>query len=204
MKRAKSEADKKKRLEQILNVAKKVFIKKRFEGATIREIATKANLTPAAIYLYFKSKDELYGTILEQIYQKNNGILHKIAQSPDTIFNRLQTVLNAYLKIIVTEKEANLLDIKINTLTLSTPLRRRLEKLNIEFFDIVISIIQEGIEDGSMAQDTDPVAIGYGMLSTIDGLCIYEECGDFSFHNLKLEEVMSNYLNILWKGLFKV
>ena len=202
MKRAKSIADKQKRLEQILNVAKKVFIKNRFEGATIREIATRANLTPAAIYLYFKSKDELYGTILEQIYQKNNGILLKIAKSPDTIFNRLQAVLNAYLKIIVTEKEANLLDIKINTLTLSTALRRRLEKLNIEFFDIVISIIQEGIKDGSIAEDTNAVAIGYSMLSTIDGLCIYEECGDFSFHNLKLEEVMSNYLKILWKGLF--
>jgi len=203
MKRAKSEADKQKRLEQILNVAKKEFIKNRFEGATIREIARKAKLTPAAIYLYFKSKDELYGTILEQIYQKNNGILLKIGKSSGTIFERLQAVLNAYLKIIVTEKEANLLDIKINTLTLSTHLRRRLEKLNIEFFDIVISIIREGIENGSVAKDTNPVAIAYSMLSTIDGLCIYEECGDFSFHNLKLEEVMSHYLKILWKGLFK-
>jgi AcrR family transcriptional regulator len=203
MKRAKTDSDKQKRLKQILVTAKKVFIKNRFEGATIREIAAKANLTPAAIYLYFKSKDELYGAILEPVYRRNNDILLKVANSHGEIFDRLQAVLNAYLKIIVTDKEANLLDIKINALKLSTGLRRRLEKLNIEFFDIVIGIIREGIEDGCVAADTDPVAIGYSMMSTIDGLCIYEEYGDLSFHNLKLEDVMSKHLNIFWKGLFK-
>ena len=204
MKRAKTDLDKQKRLKQILVTAKKVFIKNRFEGATIREIAAKANLTPAAIYLYYKSKDELYGTILEQIYRKNNDVLHKVAQhTQGEIIDRLQAVLSTYLKIIVTDKAANLLDIKINALKLSTGLRRRLEKLNIEFFDIVIGIVREGIEDGCVDGDTDPVAIGYSMMSMIDGLCIYEECGDFSFHNLRLEDVMSKHLNIFWKGLFK-
>ena len=202
MKRAKSDSDKQKRIEEILKTAKKVFIKNRFEGATIRTIATKAKLTPAAIYLYFKSKDELYGVILEQIYQKNNALLLEIARKPGTIFDRLQAVLNTYLKIILTEQDANLLDIKINTLTLSTPLRRRLEKLNIDFFNIVISIIQKGIKDGCIAADTDAVAIGYSLMSTIEGLCIFEKYGDFSVHNLKLEDVMNKYFNVFWKGLF--
>jgi AcrR family transcriptional regulator len=48
------------RRRQIQDAAKELFILKGFNSTTINEIAEKAELSPATIYLYFKNKRELY------------------------------------------------------------------------------------------------------------------------------------------------
>ena len=48
------------RRRQIQDAAKELFILKGFNSTTIDEIAEKAELSPATIYLYFKNKGELY------------------------------------------------------------------------------------------------------------------------------------------------
>jgi len=45
---------------QIITAARKVFSTKGFNAATMEEIALEAQLTPGALYLYFKSKEDLH------------------------------------------------------------------------------------------------------------------------------------------------
>ncbi len=53
------------RRNQILEAALKVFAEKGFKGATNQEIATKADISPGLIYRYFKNKEDLLFSILE-------------------------------------------------------------------------------------------------------------------------------------------
>ena len=46
--------------EKILNAAKSEFLEKGFEKSSLRQIASKANVTKGNIYNYFKSKDDLF------------------------------------------------------------------------------------------------------------------------------------------------
>ena len=55
--------EKEMRQRQIQDAAKKLFILKGFSSTTVEEIAEKAELSPATIYLYFKNKEELYASI---------------------------------------------------------------------------------------------------------------------------------------------
>ena len=48
------------RRQQIQEAAKELFLLKGFNSTTMEDIAKKAELSPATIYLYFKNKDELY------------------------------------------------------------------------------------------------------------------------------------------------
>ena len=57
--------EKEARREQILRAAAKLFSEKGFEAATMAQIARQAELAPGTLYLYFKSKDELYFALLE-------------------------------------------------------------------------------------------------------------------------------------------
>jgi AcrR family transcriptional regulator len=52
--------EKRARQEAILKAAQKVFFSKGLEQATIDDIAEEAELSKGTIYLYFKSKEELY------------------------------------------------------------------------------------------------------------------------------------------------
>ena len=50
------EREKEQRRRQIQEAAKYLFIKKGFTSSTIEDIANRAELSPGAIYSYFKSK----------------------------------------------------------------------------------------------------------------------------------------------------
>ncbi len=54
------------RHEQILDAAIKVFGKKGFEGASVADIAEAAKIGKGTVYLYFKSKEEIFGAILSE------------------------------------------------------------------------------------------------------------------------------------------
>jgi len=50
------------RRKQILDAAKRLFYEKVFSATTIEDIAQEAELSPAALYLYFQNKRDLYAS----------------------------------------------------------------------------------------------------------------------------------------------
>lgn len=50
----------------ILDAARRVFARKGFDGATVEEIAAAAGLAKGTVYLYFRSKREIYLAALKQ------------------------------------------------------------------------------------------------------------------------------------------
>lgn len=57
------EREKDMRRQQIQDVAKKVFLEKGFSSATMEDIAQASELSVSTIYLYFKTKDELFASL---------------------------------------------------------------------------------------------------------------------------------------------
>jgi AcrR family transcriptional regulator len=202
MKRAISESDKEKRVSVITDAARKVFIRKGYEGATIREIALKAELTLATIYLYFKSKDELYGTIMEDVYIAYLALFTKASKMEGSTYGRLLSLVKMFLDYSLNDKAAGLIEIKISSLNLSVPLRRRLEKLTLAYYGKIMEIIEKGIEDGEIAPDTDALVVSYSVASALDGFLIMEACGDFSYHGYRLQEVAEKFMIYFCHGIF--
>lgn len=54
---------------RILEYAKEEFLNKGFEKAQVAEIAKAANVTTGAIYRHFKNKEELFYTLVKEVYE---------------------------------------------------------------------------------------------------------------------------------------
>ena len=54
---------------RILECAKDEFLNKGFEKAQVAEIAKAANVTTGAIYRHFKNKEELFYTLVKEVYE---------------------------------------------------------------------------------------------------------------------------------------
>ena len=65
----------------ILDVASKLFSKKGFNGTSIREIASKANVNIAAISYHFESKEKLFFKVFLKAYSKFETIFSDIPTS---------------------------------------------------------------------------------------------------------------------------
>ncbi|MFO7568693.1 MAG: TetR/AcrR family transcriptional regulator [Smithellaceae bacterium] len=70
--------EKAQRIESILEAAKKVFDSKGYLKATMNDIALAAEVTKPTIYLYFKTKDDLFFTLMlpliDTIHEKLEGV----------------------------------------------------------------------------------------------------------------------------------
>ena len=53
---------------RLIEVAKKEFLEKGFEGASIRTIACEAETSPRSVYTRFENKEELFAAVVEPVY----------------------------------------------------------------------------------------------------------------------------------------
>ncbi len=63
--------------QQILDAARELFVRDGYESVSMRKIADKIEYSPAAIYTYFKDKDEILDCICEETFVHLH--VHKLA-----------------------------------------------------------------------------------------------------------------------------
>lgn len=89
--------DKEIRTAEIEVAARKVFLSRGFQDATIQEIAEKAGIAKGTVYLYYKSKDDLFAALmlpgLEYLNEKFNALLSEVErgafESGEELFDAL-------------------------------------------------------------------------------------------------------------------
>src|SRR5437879_5527040 len=69
---------------RILDAALDVFSEHGFEGSSLQQIADRLDLTKAALYYYFRSKDELLEALVEPAITGIDEILDACSAEPDT------------------------------------------------------------------------------------------------------------------------
>lgn len=77
---------------ELLSAARTIFAKKGFHDATIEEIADAANVAKGTVYLYYKSKRDLYLQALRFGIELLNQELKAKASGPGTFEERLRSL----------------------------------------------------------------------------------------------------------------
>ncbi len=67
------------RTEAILDAARKMFVRKGVDAATVQEIATEAGLSAGAIYRYYSSKAELLRAVCGHWVEKDRALFERAA-----------------------------------------------------------------------------------------------------------------------------
>jgi AcrR family transcriptional regulator len=70
--------EKERRRQEIIAAAREIFSAKGFNSATMEEIASKAELSPGTLYLYFKNKEELHTSLSINILAHLGKELEKV------------------------------------------------------------------------------------------------------------------------------
>lgn len=93
------------RRSEILDAAKKVFLDREFSTVTIEEIAEAAAFSRATIYLYFKSKQEVYtGVLLRDMDTLITGLTDSLIRT-DTVRNNLFRMATSYMNFFRSHPE---------------------------------------------------------------------------------------------------
>ena len=137
---------------KILNSAIKIFGDKGFQNATISEIAKEAGIGDATIYEYFKSKEDILLEIPVEVTKELIPQLNDHMMGIKGALNKLRKFIWWWLNYV--EKNPGygaivLLELKTNKNYVSTNAYQAARN----FYQIVLDIIKEGQEEGSIKKD---------------------------------------------------
>src|SRR5271170_4698568 len=81
--------------ERILDAAKKVFLERGFEGASIDEIADVARAGKPTIYARFSGKEALFGAVMARKVREHTSAFESIEPAGATFEERLASIATA-------------------------------------------------------------------------------------------------------------
>ena len=181
-----------KRLSSILRAASKVIAREGFEGASVREVASKAKIGLSGIYYYFNGKDELlyalqhhaFSTLIETLKER----LAKLSR-PE---KRLKAVFDNHFEYFA----HNMDDLKVcvhEIESLSGKYYKNVLKIRQEYFRLVRSVVAE--VTGKQDYNTNLATLSlFGSLNWVYMWYDQEK-------NVNIDKVSSQFLKVFLKGV---
>ncbi|MDX9724302.1 MAG: TetR/AcrR family transcriptional regulator, partial [Myxococcota bacterium] len=136
----------------ITEASASVFAKKGFHGATMDEIAKEAGYSPAGLYKYFRSKEEIFGELLRLLLQASLEQVESMMPDSLSFELRLRLLLSRMAQFGVKHREL----FRASLLTLHCPvevepgLRGEFLENHRTYVEALRSFIQQGIDSGEL------------------------------------------------------
>jgi AcrR family transcriptional regulator len=142
--------------------------------SSLDEVAQKADLSKGTLYLYFKSKEELFYVICENNLKVLKELLSQILATikEDLVSNAEHFYENFHRN----ESEKVFCEI-IAESARNPKLQKILYTQRIKTFNVVREYLDRQMEKGFFKKDTDTVAIASGFVALYDGLIASEFLG---------------------------
>ncbi|MDI5938892.1 MULTISPECIES: TetR/AcrR family transcriptional regulator [Micromonospora] len=90
--------------ERIKAVALELFTEQGYEKTSLREIAERLNVTKAALYYHFKSKDEIVSSFVEERLDRMDALIAWADEQPSTLATRRELIARYADSMFATEQ----------------------------------------------------------------------------------------------------
>lgn len=158
--------------EIILNKVAPIFNKQGYVGTSLTDITNATGLTKGAIYCNFANKEDL----ALKSFQLNINLaivpLFKLIATKQGSINKLQTITNYqrnYYDLVKDRGGCPMLRAGVDTKFINPLLFKAAQNLSQKFTVGLTNIINEGISNNEIQQNTDPVKHAKIILSLIEG-----------------------------------
>lgn len=136
---------------EIITAARELFDLEGIEKTRISDIVSKVGVAKGVFYYYFRSKDEIVETILEEIANEMTLSINAILKSDSTLYKKIFDVLALYLDFIdqfTTDDENKLPDYKeIQNNVLGA------KKVRTLLIDTLNDLVREGVKLNLLSAD---------------------------------------------------
>ncbi|MGH7496040.1 MAG: TetR/AcrR family transcriptional regulator [bacterium] len=192
------EREKEHRRQAILNAARKVFFKHGMQAAAMDEVAEEAELSKGALYLYFKSKEDLYVSLLEEGLAILRRMFEEVAAKPLAADEALRQIGFAYYQYfkkypdyfnILLFADARVLHSKVSEEVLECSEQRSLACLQV-----VAQVYARGVKEGAFRKDLVPIEVAitlWGISNGMIGLIANKAEHFMHDHKIDLEALMT-------------
>lgn len=158
------------RRKEIAEAAVQVFNRLGFTGASISAVAEELDIDRASLYYYIGSKEELFDEIVREVVERNVENTARIRSSKVSPRRKLHDVIVTQMSSYGEHFPLLYIYIRENLSHVSDRRSRwskQMRKLNRDFEEALIAIIEEGYADKSFRNLGSARVVAYGILGMI-------------------------------------
>jgi len=168
------EREREQRREHIIKVSEVFFLNKSIDAVTMDEIAAECELSKGTLYIYFKSKEEIYLTIICRALSLLYGMFKEAVSKSGDPAGKLRTMGEAFITFYERYPGYYKLMVKLHDhqMFLKMDIKEVTGEILVQIgdiFSIMYEIIEEGKNIGLFKDNTNPaeVAISLWSVSTM-------------------------------------
>lgn len=187
---------------RLLKTALAVFSAKGYAAATLDDIATEAKVTRGAIYWHFKSKADLYNTLVEEFSARGAAVVQEAIAEGGTLIEILRRVFLRQCALIEEDKQARaVMELALFKTGLDPELKAGRQK-QVEAGSVLLKgvteAMREGVAQGLLRNDKDPADLARAFLAFENGVMQLWLVSPKSF---SLKAHAESFADILLNGL---
>ena len=188
------------RKDQIMNAAQFVVASKGYDQARMDDIVEKAQLSKGAIYWYYKSKKDIYLSLIDYWFNEYSAGVLKSLEDKDSSSEQLKSLFDYFVDQF--DKNPDTFKIMVEfwrTSGLDVDFNNKLQEIYSQFLEYIIDIIKNGIDSGEF-KEVDPRITALSILINIEGIhwfTLFDKSG------VEAHEYINTISNFILNGLKK-
>ena len=158
----------------ILSAAERVFADEGESGLSIRRIAEEIDYSPAAIYKYFVSKDELVDELKEAFFERILDQVHLISNLNETPLVRARKCVTSYINTAL-EKPHHYAAAFVGTASFDQVPKSEEDFLSTnkgQAFNALVNLLAKGVESGELIDTIDLTIMAKSAWASMHGLAM--------------------------------
>jgi TetR/AcrR family acrAB operon transcriptional repressor len=158
----------------LLKTALAVFSAKGYAAATLDDVAQSAKVTRGAIYWHFKSKADLYNTLIQEFSARGAAVVQQAVAEGGTLLEILRRVFVRQCALIEEDKEARaVMELALFKTGLDPALlagRRKQVETGNALLEGITGAMQQGIAQGFLRNDMNPADLARAFIAFENGV----------------------------------
>jgi AcrR family transcriptional regulator len=155
---------------EILSAAEKLFAAKGFFPTTMSEIAQEAQFGTGTLYKYFRSKEDLYLTLIDEKTDEINGPVKAELSKKMSAIERIKKILRIQFEFI--ERNRDFFRIYVSERsrfewTVKDDLGKGIHEKMVAYIHLLAQVMKQGIKDGTF-KPKDPMDLAHALVGIVN------------------------------------
>lgn len=158
------------RREQILSAARRCFIENGYHPTRMDDIARAAGLSKGGVYFHFKSKQEVFESIVKEEFDESMRFLDQVTSGDRPVAEKMQAIAGHYLEYFSKAPDAPRFFIVMGEMALrDEALAKQLLEMQTAFVGQISKLLDQGVAEG-MLRPVDTQAVAALLKALLDGI----------------------------------
>ena len=199
------EREKELKRQHILNAARKLLLEKGYYNISIRQIATLAEIGVGTIYSYFKSKEDIYAVLSEEVFDLLYHTMNSAADKASGPVDKIRRTGEALLEFSNDHcMYYDFIDYFISTPQVIFPndIKDHVDYYGKRIIEPVSMVISDGIAEG-VFRDVDPGQYALIFFGSVHGFIHFRKLKNTVLKNEDFQELFRSNLECFIAGIMR-